>query len=299
MDEKIQMSEPLRILRRLWEIPPREAARKARKRIFGPGTEFDALEILRSDKLMRGQRFYDFLSRYESILERTVGWKRLEFEGKRVLEIGCGPMMAYGPIAAIRGAASYSAVEPKFDPQILHNKAILEGYYLSVFKDLSAIYGENGDFEQFMDFLRNKAEVHNQPFHEAPLEGPFDTVVSISCLEHVFPPEETIKALHRHCHEETRFVHLVNFANHRPTYNPFDGLYELDPDDYMEKYGMAINLWRSSDVFEAFEKVGFDVGMVPYQSFKETYNGTINEYWRQKYSDETLFMKTAIFYGPK
>ena len=141
-----------KIIKRLWELPPAETVHKITRRISGQHRVFDVQELAGSARQMRSQRFYDFLSRYEAILENAIGWQKFEFEGRHVLEIGCGPVLGFGPIALFRGAASYSAIDPQFDPRVFDEPAIVDTYFLGVFKDLSAIYGHRCKFPEFIDF---------------------------------------------------------------------------------------------------------------------------------------------------
>jgi SAM-dependent methyltransferase len=282
---------------RVWELPPQETLRKARRILSGKQGLLDVEEILNTPKLMRSQRFYDFFSRYEAILARTCNWKPMDFEGKRVLEIGCGPQLGFGPLALWRGAKSYSALEPGYNPEILESPAIVDSYFLNVYKDLSGVYGQRKLFPEFLNDLRTRTHVVADHLVGANLEGPFDIIVSNSCLEHVFDFEGSMKALFHLSAPDSRFLHLVDFSNHRGTTNPFDGLYTGHPNAYLKRAGKMINLLRAPDIARAMKGAGFDVAMSPYCSFREFYNDRINTYWSERYSDEDLFTQTAIFHN--
>ena len=246
---------------------------------------------------MRSQRFYDFFSRYEAILERTCGWEGIEFEGKRVLEIGCGPQLGFGPLALYRGAESYSSMDPGYDPAILDMPALVDTYFLQAHKDLSGVYGERRNFSEFMNDLRTRTNVVAEPLIGTSLDGPFDIVISNSCLEHVFDFEDSMKVLYELSAPDCRFMHLVDFSNHRGTHNPFDGLYATHPDDYLKKYDDAINLRRAPDVLRALQSAGFEVAMSTYASYPEFYEGGIHPYWSERYSEAELFLRTAIYHN--
>lgn len=247
---------------------------------------------------MRSQRFYDFLSRYEAILGRTVGWQPLEFEGRHVLEIGCGSLLGFGPIALYRGAASYTVIEPWFDPCVFDEPEIVDAYYLNVFKDLSAIYGERHTFPEFMQLLKTRSRWDQDPLLNTQLTGPFDVVISNSCLEHIFDFKESMIKLHSLCDPDCRFLHLVDFSNHRATKSLFADLYAMEPARYLERFDDAINLLRPPDVMAALEEAGFDAGLVPYSYQKEFHEGPIHEYWTDRYGEDDLFLANALIYGP-
>jgi hypothetical protein len=288
----------LRIIKRLWELPPSEVAHKVNRRLSGRGGAFDVREITGSPRLMRSQRFYDFFSRYEAILTRTVGWQPIEFEGRHVLEIGCGNLLGFGPIALFRGAASYTAIEPWFDPSVFDEPEIVEAYYLSVFNDLSAIYGRHHTFPEFMDLLKSRSRVDREPLLETRLTGPFDVVLSNSCMEHVFDFNESMAMLNSLCNPDCRHMHLVDFSNHRSTKSLFADLYAMEPESYLRLFDDAINLLRPPDVLAALREVGFDVGLVPYCYQREFFDAPVHEYWSERYSDDDLFLASGLIYGP-
>jgi len=49
-------------LTRVWELPPKETLRKVKRILTGKGGTMDMEEIANSPRLMRSQRFYDFLA---------------------------------------------------------------------------------------------------------------------------------------------------------------------------------------------------------------------------------------------
>ncbi|HIF10164.1 MAG TPA: methyltransferase domain-containing protein [Sneathiellales bacterium] len=286
------------IIDRLLDLPPRVSARKIRQRILGTQGGFDVENILQTPRLMRSQRFYDFLSRYEAILLRADNWKSLEFDERDVLEIGCGQMLGFGPIAIFRGANSYSGIEPLFDDRVLHAPEIVDTYYLHVFKDLSAIYGPLLSFDEFMMRLRTRVTVNSEYLVESSFTGPFDVVISNSCLEHIFDFEASMSALHKRSAPNCRYLHLVDFANHLLSKHPFDGLYSVDPDTFWSKHGRNINLHRLPEIIQGLENAGFKPGVVPYSHFPEAYSGSLHPYWRERYpDDQILFLKTAIIHS--
>ena len=284
--------------RKAWTTSPQEFVRLATKRISGQrGLAVE--DILRSPKYLRPQRFQDFLTRYEAILERAAGWQRLDFAGAAVLEIGCGPLLGFGPLALFRGCASYTAIEPYFDATLIASEAIRNAYFLPLFKDLSAIYGERMTYDAFLGRLQKDTRVLRVPIHTATNEGQrrFDAVLSNSCLEHLDPLAESIAHLKTLCSDDARFLHLVDFGNHRTSANPFSGIYSNLPHDYRRKYGRGINLARPPDLLRLFRENGFGAELQPYYWSREHYAEHMLPYWKERYSDSDLFLKTAIVFG--
>jgi len=284
-------------LKRVWELPPKETLRKVKRILAGKGGTMDMEEIANSPRLMRSQRFYDFFSRYEAILARTCNWQPMDFDGKRVLEIGCGPQMGFGPLAIWRGAESYSAMEPEYDPIILETPDIVDSYFLNVYKDLSGIYGWEKPFKEFMDDLRARTNIVPDRLIGTTLKGPFDIVLSNSCLEHIFDFGKSMKALYDICAPDARYLHLADFSNHRGTRNPFDDLYTGHPDEYLKQHKDAINLLRPPDILHAMKAAGFDAALSPYAPSPEFFSGSIHCHWSDRYTEDELFLQTAIFHN--
>ena len=288
----------MNLIKTFWELPPKTVARKAKHRILRrSGREPDLDDLLESPKHMRPQRFYDFLSRYEAILARSTGWAPLEFENRNVLEIGCGPLMGWGPLAVFLGCRRYLGIEPQFDRRILEDEVFVRRYFLPMFKDLTAIYGHRYDFDQFLEALETQTDLTGKHLVDLDGDSTFDVVLSNSCLEHVTPFEESIARLKEVSAPGSRFLHLVDFGNHRPTPSPFSDLYEVKPDRYFATYGQHINLLRPPDIVEAFCRNGFDAHLEPYYAAHEGYDGDISAYWLEHYRREDLFLKTGLVHG--
>ena len=145
---------------------------------------------------------------------------------------------------------------------------------------------------------RSASTVHRCGFEAAPIEGPVDVVLSQSCLEHVFPLEATVAKLAAIQNDSTRFLHLVDFGNHYPTGNPFDGLYEQPPADYIARRGKAINLARAPDVAKLFAQHGIAARLIPSRVMGDSYAGTVHPWWRERYDDAALFTQLALVAGP-
>ncbi|MGE4220505.1 MAG: methyltransferase domain-containing protein [Alphaproteobacteria bacterium] len=283
------------IVRYLCLTPPADVIRRLRGRAGLIGkVEAHRLGILRSRAALRVQKLVDFLNRYEMILERAVDWRRLDFEGARVLELGAGPLLGWGPLALFRGASQFVAVDPGWRPEVLNDPEIAKAYFRPLWRDLSAIYGPRMDFPVFMQALRERAAAYAAPAHAAALDGHFDIVLSNSCLEHIAPLDETLKRIADLTAEGGRFLHLVDFGNHRPTPGPFDGLYDRTP-EAARRRRRDINLLRASDILHMFEANDTATALVPYASVAPDEIGPVDPAWRAQYDDATLAIKTAIF----
>ena len=236
--------------------------------------------------------------RQEAVVRRHMPWEPLGFEARRAVEIGCGPLAGFGPLAVFCGATSFESAEPEWDPALFFSDEVRDRYLRIFHADLCALYGERMDFAAFYAALKDRMVIHRCGFESAPINGPIDVVVSQSCLEHVFPLDATIAKLAAIQTASTRFLHLVDFGNHYPTGNPFDGLYEQPPADYIARRGKAINLLRAPDIVAAFAKNRIAARLIPSRQAHDSYHGTIHPYWRERYDDAALFTQLGLVAGP-
>lgn len=285
----------MRPLRALWDTAPRDIWRKGTHRLFRRGTP-DFEGILRSPKNSNPQMFYNFLARYEVILGRTHGWRPLDFIDRDVLEIGCGPMLGFGPLAIFRGCRSYTAIEPGYLPEVTYHLGA-ERYYLSVHKDLSAIYGPRMEYETFRALLRDRVRIVARELTAADAPARADIVLSNSALEHLIPLNPSVAAIVAHSGKSARFLHLADFGNHRASRSPFSGMYSIPPDEYHRRHGRGINLARGKDMVAAFRAAGIEAGLQPYYSFPEFHEEPIHSWWRERYTLEELFLKAGLVFG--
>lgn len=284
----------------LLTLTPLETWRLLRRRlpVLRNGPAWTVGELLSSGKHGRGIRFAELLLRQEALVRRYMPWEPLDFSGRRVFEIGCGPLGGFGPLAIFCGAASFQSAEPEWDANLFFSEPVSSRYLSVFYADLVALYGPRMTFDEFRGALASQMSIHRSGFERAPIEAPVDIVLSQSCLEHVFPLEATIAKLAAIQTPLTRHLHLVDFGNHYPTGNAFDGLYEQPPADYISRRGNAINLLRASDVAALFASHGIAARVIPSRVQDGNYSGTIHPWWRERYDSATLFTQLALVTGP-
>jgi len=284
----------------LLSLTPVETWRVLRRRLplLRNGPAWTASELLSSPKHARGIRFAELLLRQEAIVRQHINWPSLSFEGQRVVEIGCGPLSGFGPLAIFCGAASFESADPEWDEELFFSEPI-SGRYLHLFHaDLVGLYGPRMDFAAFRGALAQRMTIYRSGFETAPIAAPVDIVLSQSCLEHVFPLEATVAKLKAIQTPSSRFLHLVDFGNHYPTKHPLEGLYEQPAEAYIARRGKAINLLRSSDVGRLFAESGIAGRMIQARKVADTYRGTIHPWWRERYDDDALFTQLILIAGP-
>ncbi len=288
------MVSPRHLARRLYTTAPNVLVRKVRRRLFG--SQEDRIAEVFDTLIKRPQAPYDFLSRYEAILARAIGWTPIEFEGRTVLEFGCGPHLGFGPLAVFQGAR-FVAIDPALDPGALDSRVMRERYFRPLYKDLSAIFGEKGSFDDFLETLRANVTMVRGTLLDAETDTEADIILSNSALEHIHPLGQSLQRLRVLAAEGARFLHLVDFGNHRKSADPFEGIYDQTPDDYAAKYGPHLNLVRPNEMLALVRAAGFDVEIVPYYRADETARPPLDPHWQAKMASEDLFLKAALIAG--
>jgi SAM-dependent methyltransferase len=286
-------------LKTLYDLPPRASVRLIRNKILGRGRNVGPGDILANAGLMRPQKPHDFLSRYEAILARAVDWEPLDFQDKRVLEIGCGPLFGFVPLAVFLGARSGMCLEPSMNPDVLDHPGIVSTYFRGLHADLCAIHGPRMDFGEFMDALKTRMRLERAPLQEADLGDGVDVVLSNSCLEHIRPLEESLAVLGRAAAPGCRFLHSVNFSDHRDKAEPFKNIYTRMPEQFFSVFGLSLNLYRPSEVRRALESAGFETRMTPYVVREDLVPERIHPHWRDGFDRRELAVRVALFSGKK
>jgi hypothetical protein len=287
-------------LSHLLSLTPLESWRIMRHRLplLRGGPSWTPAELLTSAKHGRGIRFAELLLRQEAVVRRQMPWAPLDFEGRHVVEIGCGPLAGYGPLAIFCGATRFESADPEWDQSLFASDEVADRYLRIFHADLVALYGRCMDFAQFRGALTDRIRIHRCGFEDAPIETPVDIVLSQSCIEHLFPIESTMDKLAAIQSPQTRFLHLVDFGNHYPTGNPFEGLYDQPPAKYIARRGKAMNLLRAPDVAALFASRNISARVIASRRMTGSYPHQIHPWWRERYDDDGLFTQLALVAGP-
>ena len=84
----------------------------------------------------------DRWERYFKVIENKTGDKNLKnkfnFRGKRIFELGCGPLFGWGPIAIFLGADTYYYHEPALEREVTLSQVLKEKYFSPLYKDLNS-----------------------------------------------------------------------------------------------------------------------------------------------------------------
>ena len=289
---------PKHLLRRLWTTPPQELARRTRRRLAGAvGEDYSLAHILRTRHL-DVNLLIDRWERTWRVVQRALGDAApppFVFRDQVVIELGCGPLFGYGPIAIHRGATRFYYAEPAIQRGVVESEEIRDRYFRKLHEDCIANYGDRGeDFETFHARVLDGC----RPLEEADEATDFaDLVLSSSVLEHI--PRAVLPTvlsdLRRAARPEARYLHLVDFGAHRearPGLTQLETLYQQDFD--VEKPG--INYLRRSAIRAALQAA--DLSPTAEVSYRRDAvdQGRIHDSWR-RFDTEDLESRVVIFLG--
>lgn len=180
-------------------------------------------------------------------------YKRLEnfnFEGRVVVELGCGPLLGWGPMAIFLGADKFIYEEPWLKRDVLFTDEIRELYLRPLFDELTANFGARQTFEIFLEKVLDSGSM---PSTE---DDRVDIIISNSTLEHI--PKEDLSILllkyRQLCSEEAVYLHAVDFSDHQSREKGFGDMYE-GPN--RPRHGL--NFLRKPDLEDVIRESGFSI----------------------------------------
>ena len=281
-------------------LPPRLVLAKIAKRLpWSNRRSVRVAEILHSPRDLRPDRLLEFYRTQEALLSERKSRSPIDFRGRNVIEIGPGPLAGWGPMAIFRGAERVYGVDPDWVDGAFSDPAVEAAYLRPHHAALSEAFGALMPYEEFRTRLADKLTVEACGLDAAQPEFIADIIISNSCLEHIVSLDVALMALANLSAPGARFMHLVNFGNHRDRLSPFSTIYEMSPSDYRSRYGNHINLWRPSDVRAAFAAAGIEAEMTIVDQPHEKVAGVdVHTHWKDRYCTEELAVRTALFCEP-
>tara|TARA_B100000315_G_C14582291_1_gene591125 strand:- start:364 stop:1242 length:879 start_codon:yes stop_codon:yes gene_type:complete len=250
--------------------------------------------ILQNKKHLRTDYLIDRWERYFRVIENNTGDKYLKnkfnFQGKKILELGCGPLFGWGPIAIFLGAATYYFHEPALnDMEVKLSKELKERYFLPLYLELKSEFPINISFSEFYDKVMSKC---------LPMDfnnvNNIDLILSNSVLEHI--PFKGLNSLlsgvHKTCNEKALYMHAVDFGSHGKGGSGFGSLYRNSKNNT----DPMLNLLRKSDIEKCLIDNGFSLMYSIIYRSEDIDRNNIAPSWSD-YSDIDLSSKVVFFIG--
>ena len=262
-----------------------------------PGEDFryDLQTILANSIHMDARRVVDRFLRYERVIQTRSDWTALDFEGKRILEIGCGPLLGIGPIAVYLGAIESVCIEPRYQPDVLESDVVWSRFFLPLYQQLDALFDRGLSFDEFADRIRSGIRTEIVSIEDYKHVGDrMDIVYSNGVLNHINDLDRAVKLIHLASHASSRQFHVVNFTDLvSPPDDPFREIYRLDPVEYF-KNNSLLNLKRPSEITSLFHNAGIPVTMVPYIVDQSAVPSKTALYW-SRFDVSDLAIQIAFF----
>lgn len=251
--------------------------------------------LLNNRAFMDPERIERLFGLLETAAQDHLDWAPLELADKHILEVGCGPLAGFAPLAILRGASKYEGFDPSWNAADFDHKAMVERFLRPAHTHLNRQLEIPIEFAQLRKAIAERCTFSSGGIETRASDQPVDLVASLSCLEHISDIAGAMTALSRATSTSTRHLHLVNFSNHQSKDRPFDNLYDLAPDEHRRRYGPHINLLRPSEIAEAFRAAGLACRMAPVSVVPEALEGlNFNSAW-QRFPVEELAIRTALF----
>jgi len=263
-----------------------------------PGEEdfpYDLESILGNPFHMDARRPVDRLLRYERVLEAKTAWTPLDFEGKRVLEIGCGPLLGWGPIAVYLGSTEYVCIEPRYRSEVLESDVVWTRFFLPLYQQLDALFDRGISFDDFADRVRSRIQVDPVAIKDCTRAGGMaDIVVSNGVLHHIAELDSALDRIKHLSHASTRQFHVIHFNDHMsPPDTPFREIYRQDPAEYFARDSL-LNLKRPSEISALFDRMSIPVTVIPYIVDQAIEPYDLAPYWTQ-FDKSDLAIQIAFF----
>jgi len=285
------------LFKKVWETPPNKIYESVIKRltfsISNQSYDYSLKSILQSQKHMQTVSLMDRWERYFKVIENKTGDKNLKnkfnFRGKRIFELGCGPLFGWGPIAIFLGADTYYYHEPALEREVTLSQVLKEKYFSPLYKELMSEFSLNISFSEFYDKVKSKC---------LPMDfnnvNNIDLILSNSVLEHIpfNDLDSLLSNLHKISNEKALYMHAVDFGSHGKGGSGFGSLYR----ESNTTTNKILSLLRKNDIEKCLIDNGFSLmHSIVYRSEVIDRN-KIDPSWSD-YSDIDLNSKTVFFIG--
>jgi hypothetical protein len=290
------MARVSRIAKRVWKTSPEELFQRI---AAGPRPKAPYAPWLNS-KHGQWARLVYYLDAFRALSARAG--RRFEMGGKRVLEIGSGPVLGFGPLALVEGARSFAFVDPGYQ-EVRDLPGFEEDYLYPLHSMHGAVHGPTPR-EAFPALCARVRQIqaNTKPIESLTLEAEsFDLVVSKSCLEHIADLTAALEVIRLASAPGSLHLHYVDFTMHYDVDrvgSPFGTTYQRARRDNPEYFGNVrslLNLLRPSDVRAAFGSAWSELHFFPLLDLRGRVPlSGLHADW-QGYSDEDLTTANAIY----
>lgn len=283
------------MLVRFWRTAPNDLLLSIMRKLRGVSFDYSLNAVLRSTKHMRPVTLIDRWERYWRIIEASgteIDRSSFNFEGKVVFELGCGPILGWGPLAMFLGAKAYYYDEPAARTEVARSEIMREQYFRVFHRELVANYGPRMEFNEFYKLCLTCCSPLS--LDEADDTISVDLCISNSVLEHV-PADQLshiLSTLSKLSSNSGLYLHSIDFGPHGTVPN-FEDLYLKSRSENSKN--SLINLLKPSEIQTALISAHNTCRVVPYKILP-VQRQLMHPFWRS-YSQDDICCGVAIFLG--
>jgi hypothetical protein len=288
-----------RLIEQLWTSAPADICERVRqraKRLLNRSAwdwDYSLNWVLKSSKHINPKGHIEVWERYWRVLGTNgcEGFRgEFSFQDQSVLELGCGPLLGFGPIALFNGAKEFHYHEPGLLRDVVESKQIKMRYFVPMHEELVANYGDRMSFDCWYErVVRDTVPVN---FNKA---GSVSLVLSTSVLEHIKKSElkQLLQQLWQLSAPGSWFLHGVDFGPHG-----FSGglqrLYETI--DRRTPNPGLINLLRLSEIEKELGLANCEIVKSAVYKLDKIDRRNLHESWNS-YSSSDLNTRVAFIIG--
>lgn len=290
-----------RLIKQLWTSAPADICDRVKQRagrLINRSSwdwEYTLSWVLKSSKDMDPKAHLERWERYWRVLGANgcEGLRaKFNFQDQSVMELGCGPLLGFGPIALFNGAREFHYHEPGLIRDVVESNQIKMTYFVPMHEELTANYGDRMSFDCWYErVVRHSVPVN---FNQA---ASFDLVLSNSVLAHIQRSEirQLLQQLWEISAPGSWFLHGIDFGAHGLP-GGLQRLYET-VDRRTPAHGL-INLLRLSEMERELELASFEIVKSAAYKRDKIDGCNLHESWNS-YSSGDLGTRVAIIIGKR
>ena len=266
-----------------------------KRKLLKKGSWDYSLQILNSKKHMNKQYLIDRWERYWRVIENSnkdSSKKYFNFKDQHILEIGCGPVFGWGPIALFKGAKKYYFLEPPLMRSVIESQKIKEKYFIPLHKELVSNFGNLMSFNEFYERVLNDCVQVDFENKES-----IDIILSNSVLEHISRSDMSnlMNKMYSIQKPGGYFFHAVDFSSHGLlSGDGFGSIYSHNRTKEIKN----LNLFRMSEIKDYLSSAGFENFHSTVYRSEKVDRKSIHKSWKH-FSDQDLNSSAVFFVGKK
>jgi len=251
------------------------------------------LNVRGSKKHLNPVLLIDRWERYHRVItSKTKNHFKPVLSNKTVFELGCGPMLGWGPLVLFLGAKKFIGCEPGFQKKATFSKYVKNNYFRKHYNELVSNYGNRMSFNTFYKKLKN-SNILKTADELDKIKTCIQIILSNSVLEHINRNNlfKTLEKIWTKAKKNAFFFHAIDMGPHKPI--SLQNWYKKNI-----KKQILLNLLRINDFFLLIKTLNpTRIYLVVYRS-QCINKKSVAKMWKN-YTVNNLKVKTGFIFGYK